>query len=750
MGTEGIDLKKRIFCMILALALILGLAPGVLAAEAGDGTKTITAQPSAAAADAPAALPEHEPLKNVTGAEPEDVVTYETPKVACVFFTGRNYPPDYYTSIEDAFNAACKAIASGGITVQLLDSVEMHGDFSLTAQSAITLDLNGHTIRGAKLKLGQGTTTPYALHIADSTTGQGGAIDEIVLCSYYCDLYLDGAVSTTIKQLTFETTDNVRVKLTQGHVAKWYFGPNEQPYANFLASGSLFYAYEDGVLGELLDVSKYNQYGNQGKMVAVRCPHESVQFDATANRYLCNVCKTSVSSGAMLIKADGSSTYYADQTAALAAAQGSSGSMLKLLGDFGDCTISKGNFTLDLNGKKIAADSAPVLEVTGTADVKLINTSESQSELLTTTRYNPSYTVKVGSADAKLQIGNTDGTGCAIWVRTPVSGQSLLLENGTLKLYGGKFSGVEITKSGATLFDLLPNGRAFKNADNTVLVDLSAQQYPNRYWGIFHVVSHTCTFTDGKCTDCGRPCTHPNVRPSGICNDCGQNHLNFKLILPDGTAQFFLLYNDAVSEAQKLENSSCTLTVLHADLGLGDKEPIATDNCSFTLDLNGRNLGGGALLFPLTGSNQNITIKNSGAAATLSAGTFVSMGSGSTVTIDSNNITFQIKGRDDRKGTLIKFAENAENEMKVIINGGTYEKDTNSTTNFALLDIDQAKASVEINGGTFEEIVYVSNGGKLNVSGNESNPQFGELRVEKGAGSVKLSGGCYKEIYYGG
>ena len=737
--------------MILALALILGLAPGVLAAEAGDGTKTIAAQPSAAAADAPAALPEHEPLKNVTGAEPEDVVTHETSKVASVSFPGTYLSTDYYTSIEDAFNAACAAFSAGGITVQLLDSVEMRGDFSLTAQSAITLDLNGHTIRGAKLKLGQGTTKPYALHIADSTTGQGGAIDEIVLCSYYCDLYLDGAVSTTIKQLTFETTDNVRVKLTQGHVAKWYFGPNEQPYANFLASGSLFYAYEDGVLGELLDVSKYNQYGNQGKMVAVRCPHESVQFDATANRYLCNVCKTSVSSGAMLIKADGTSKYYADQTAALAAAQGSSGSMLKLLGDFGDCTISKGNFTLDLNGKKIAADSAPVLEVTGTADIKLINTSESQSELSTTTRYNPSYTVKVGSADAKLQIGNTDGTGCAIWVRTPVNGQSLLLENGTLKLYGGKFSGVEITKPGTTLFDLLPNGRAFKNADNTALVDLSAQQYPNRYWGIFHVVSHPCTFTSsGKCA-CGRPCTHPNVRPSGICNDCGQNHLNFKLILPDGTAQFFLLYNDAVSEAQKLENSSCTLTVLHADLGLGDKEPIATDNCSFTLDLNGRNLGGGALLFPLTGSNQHITIKNSGAAATLSAGTLVSMGSGSTVTFDGSNITFEIQGTTDVAGTMVDFAADATAKMKVVINGGTYKRHNRSTDNLRLLDIDQPNASVEINAGTFQEIVYVSNGGALRVAGDSSNPKFEKvLRIEGATADVKLSGGCYKEIYYGG
>lgn len=779
MVTEGIDLKKRIFCMILALALILGLAPGVLAAETGDGTKTITAQPSAAAADAPAALPEHEPLKNVTGAEPEDVVTYETPKVACVFFTGRNYPPDYYTSIEDAFNAACKAIASGGITVQLLDDVTMLGDFSLTAQFPITLDLNGHTIRGAKLKLGQGTTTPYALHIADSTTGQGGAIDEIVLCSYYCDLYLDGAVSTTINKITFDTTQSVKVEWAQGYVAEWSFGTNNSAsFLSFLASGSHYYAYEDGQLGQRLDNSKneYETYGSQGKMAAVRCPHETVHFDITSSCYVCDLCNLAVREGALLTKADGTSKYYADQTAALAAAQASADSTLKLLGDFvGQITLSTGNFTLDLNGRKLSSTDYPTLKLTGTANLTLINTSDTQAEILCSSSDGSACTAAVDGADAHLQVGNTDGTNKNIRFGAPKSGPGLRVIDGTVRLYGGQYSGIQVTKTGGKLLDLLPNGWALADHTGTTIVDLSDPSQSTKNFGTLFVVTHPCNFTSsGKCA-CGRPCTHPNVRPSGICDDCGQNHLNFKLILLDGTAQFFLLYNDAVKEAQKLENSGCTLTVLHADLGLGDKEPIATDNCSFTLDLNGYNLNGGVLLFPLTGKNQNITIRNSGAAATLSAGTFVSMSSGSTVTFDGSNITFEIQGTTDVTGTMVEFAADATAEMKVVINGGAYEKDANSTDNFRLLDIDRPNASVEINAGVFTQSVYVSNGGKLRVTGgtfgnddtryavnvsnggtlrvagDSSNPKFEKvLRIEDATADVKLSGGRYKEIYYGG
>ena len=755
MGTEGVDLKKRIFCMILALALILGLAPGVLAAETGDGTETITAQPSAAAADAPAALPEHEPLKNVTGAEPEDVVTHETSKVASVSFPGTYLSTDYYTSIEDAFNAACKAIAPGGITVQLLDSVEMRGDFSLTAQSAITLDLNGHTLSGAKLKLGQGTTMPYALNIKDSAAG-GGAIGEIMLCGNACDLYLDGAVSTTINKITFDTTQSVKVEWAQGYVAEWSFGTNNSAsFLSFLASGSHYYAYEDGKLGQRLDYNKneYETYGSQGKMAAVRCPHETVHFDITSSCYVCDLCNLAVREGALLTKADGTSKYYADQTAALAAAQGNSGSTLKLLGDWSgqQFAATSGTFTLDLNGKKLydrtSGGSYPVLLVNGTANLTLINTADTQAQVLCYSPSSIARAIEINSANARLQVGNTDGSASNIDVPHYRSAAALYVTDGTVRLYGGRLGSAKITKTDGMLIDLLPDGRAFSaDANGTQIIDLSNKN-PKEYWSSLYVVSHTCNFTEtGKCA-CGRPCTHPSIDSDGKCTICEQGGLAYRLTLADGTIEFYDSYVPALTAAQ--EHTSSRLSLMVAGREANGLDQIATDNCDFTFDLNGYNFGGGATLFTLAGANQKVTITNSGKAATLWAGTLVSVGSGNTVTINGNNITFQIKANTQRDGTLIDFAADATAEMKVIINGGTYEKDENSTDNFRLLDIDRPNASVEIRGGTFAETVYVSNGGTLRVSGNESNPEFKrELWIEKDAGSVKLSGGRYTNIRY--
>ena len=758
MVTEGIDLKKRIFCMILALALVLGMTPGVLAAETGDGTETVTAQPSAAAADAPAALPEHEPLKNVTEDTTENVATFETPYVARVFATNGYYTPTDCASIEEAF-AAVKT-ATEAMTIQLLANVTMLSDFSLNSSYAITLDLNGHTISGAKLKLGQGTITSYALYIIDSTTGQGGAIDEIELCSYYCDLYLDGAVSTTIKKLTFATTLSVKFEWAQGYVAEWSFDSSYSPsFLGYLASGSLYYLYENDQLVRMLDYNKneYETYGMQCKMAAVHCPHENIEL--FNGDYRCSLCNYPISGGALLTKADGTSVYYAGQTEALAAAQGSSGSTLKLLSDWSgqQFAATSGTFTLDLNGKKLydrtSGGSYPVLLVNGTANLTLINTSDTQAEILCSSPSSIAYTASVDGANARLQVGNTDGTNGNIKFTWPKSGPGLRVKDGTVRLYGGQYVGIQVAKAGGKLLDLLPDGRALAtDAEGTTIVDLSVPSQSTQYLNTLFVVSHTCTFTStGKCA-CGRPCTHPNVSDSGVCQDCSQNHLNFKLTLPDDTAQFFLRYNDAVREAQKPENSGCILTVLHRDIGLGDKEPIETNNWSFTLDLNGRNLYGGVLLFPLTGSNQHITITNSSTTTpvTLSAGTLVSMSSGSTVTFDDSNITFEIQSTSQATGTLVDFAADATAEMKVVINGGTYQKHSRSTANVRLLDIDQPNASVEINAGTFEENVYVSNGGKLCVSGNESNPQFRELRVENATADVKLSGGRYTNIRYDG
>lgn len=769
MGTEGVDLKKRIFCMILALALILGLAPGVLAAEAGDGTKTITAQPSAAAADAPAALPEQEPLKNVTANAAGNVATVR-PTV------GHDEPVGYST-IEAAF-AAVKT-ATEPKTIQLLDNVTLTGAFDLQSGHAITLDLNGHSLNGC-LKIGQTSGTQSVLYIKDSTGG--GSISKVEVYTYG-ELYLDGAVSTTIEALSFETSFAGKVSLTQGRVARWSFNNNTATYLSCLASGSIYYAYENGTLGKILEASEYEQYARDGKMAAKRCPHDGEITHLDTGAYKCGICNALINPVAQLTDAEGSSTYYMDRSTALTAAQASGGT-LKLLDDWSgqQFAATSGTFTLDLNGKRLydrtSGGSYPVLLVDGTANLTLINTADTQAEVLCYSRYwgsdsDLAYTAAVDSANAHLQVGNTDGTNENIRFGAPLSGPGLRVIDGTVRLYGGQYSGIQVTKTGGKLLDLLPNGWALADHTGTTIVDLSDPSQSTKNFGTLFVVTHPCNFTSsGKCA-CGRPCTHPSIDSDGKCTICEQGGLAFKLTLADGTVQFFDSYQDALAEAQKPANAGCTLAVMVTTLELTAQIPVTEDNCDFTFDLNGYNLNGGVLLFPLTGKNQNITIRNSGAAATLSAGTFVSMSSGSTVTFDGSNITFEIQGTTDVTGTMVEFAADATAEMRVVINGGTYEKDENSTDNFRLLDIDRPNASVEIRGGTFTEIVYVSNGGQLRVtggtfgnddtryavnvsnggtlrvSGNESNPEFKrELWIEKDAGSVKLSGGRYTNIRY--
>lgn len=762
MVTEGIDLKKRIFCMILALALILGLAPGVLAAETGDGTKTITAQPSAAAADAPAALPEQEPLKNVT--------TYAAGNVARL---QQGYINQEFETLGLALGAAMTGSGDATVTligsettVPVVEDVEGGGSIDIQSANEITLDLNGHELNGC-LKIGQTSGTQSVLYIKDSATG--GSISKVEVYTYG-ELYLDGAVSTMIGELVVKDSYGGKVKLTQGYVKQWSFNYDNESitFLSCLASGSCYHLYEDGQLGRILDNSKneYETYGRQGKMAAVRCPHDGEITHLDTGAYKCGICKALINPVAQLTDAEGSSTYYMDRNKALTAAQASADSTLKLLGDFvGQITLESGNFTLDLNGKKLSSDTYPTLKLTGTANLTLINSANSTAKVSCSTAAGYAHAIEVNGAGVKLQIGSADGTGGLIDLANSRSCYSLRVFDGTVKLYSGYYSRIGTPKANTTVLDLLPEGRAFamnENENDPDIVDLSdpKEEPLNDYLLTSYVVKHTCTFTNGKCTACGRPCTHPSFDEDGYCTGCG-NNFTATLTTKDGTRQVFGSLLTAIAEAEKAKNKRCTVALLHS-VGFGSEDSfnISVNGCEFTFDLNGRSLGGGIMLFKLTGSNQHITIKNSGAAATLSAGTLVSMGSGSTVTFESENITFEIKGSStaagEQAGTLVKFAEDAENEMQVNINGGTYIRTSTVTGN--VLDIDQPKASVTITKGTFGDennytlyAVYVSNGGTLRVSGDKSNPEFKrELRIGEDAGSVQLSGGRYTNIRYDG
>ena len=751
MVTEGVDLKKRIFCMILALALILGLAPGVLAAEAGDGTETITAQPSAAqAADGPAALPEQEPLKNVTANAAGNVARLR-----------QGNTDQEHATLGAALGAAMTG--SGDATVTLIGSnatvpvvpdVEGGGSIDIQSANEITLDLNGHSVTG-DLKIG--TISAGTLKITDDQPN--GRIENITV-NPYGRLFVDAQVSTAIGYLYYDSskaTTSAEVKLTQCNVEHWQFGSSSPSYESFLASGSSYHKYENDTVGDALSGAELQIYAQNGNTLAVvPCAHPSGTLIGPSI-YRCDTCGKTFNTGAALDNGT-ALVHYNDLLTALAAAQSSPNSTVYLMETVtltADLVITGGPFTLDTRGYQMTFKNSAKLLIQDGADLTLINTSPNGWKSEFTAEGSELIRVTGG----RLQIGRVNDADSKLQF-SAAGGSALAVAGGTAKLYRGQFN--KITTSDP--LGLLPeDGAALSTLEDEAYVGVAINlSNPGEALnGTVYAVAHTHTFDRSGTCICGKPCTHPSFDGDGYCTGCGKNFT--ATLTKDGTSRAFDTLSGAIAEAQKSENKGCTVTLLQTvDLGSSNALEVAGSGCEFTFDLNGRSLGGGIMLFKLTGNDQKLTFKNSSAERSwLSAGTVVSMSSGSTVTFESENITFEIKGSStaagERAGTLVKFAEDAENEMQVNINGGTYIRTSTVTGN--VLDIDQPKASVTITKGTFGDAnnyytryaVYVSNGGALRVAGNESNPKFEKvLRIEGATADVKLSGGRYKEIYYGG
>ena len=68
------------------------------------------------------------------------------------------------------------------------------------------------------------------------------------------------------------------------------------------------------------------------------------------------------------------------------------------------------------------------------------------------------------------------------------------------------------------------------------------------------------SFTDGVCTICGSACKHTNISDDGLCQACGLQH-TASLSL-NGSTSFYANIADAFAEAQKPENSGCTVKLL--------------------------------------------------------------------------------------------------------------------------------------------------------------------------------------------
>ena len=473
--------------------------------------------------------------------------------------------------------------------------------------------------------------------------------------------------------------------------------------------------------------------------------------------------------------------YYTSVYEALNAAQDKSGCTVQMLSDAetNRITLSKGNFTLDLNGYTLKASSDLTFLISDHAHITLVNTDSSKLAKVLSNAYSPKafevtgtdaqLTIGTSAADSNIQFiakssavdqsevfgyggevlaggtltvygGSFQGKNAGLWIHdngiaqcsvniyngvfeaTGTDGVGLLMENGgSAKLYGGEFHG--ITPSGNRL-DLLTDRSALSTTDSEGgIFDLSNSE--NSLAGKIYAVLHTHDFrtSTSKCK-CGLPCTHSNINTeTGICSDCYQRAGSVKLT-KGSSVMFYNSLPAAVSEAAKYENAGSTVTLLtdFADLD-NDNQLTLGWHSDVTLDLNGKKLDMSGVLFNLAGADGKLTVVNTAAtrAEVNVIGAFYFGQTGTSVTIgrpdgSESNIDFISR-------TLVGFKENKQNpyQMTLTIYGGEYYGGS------FVLDIETVGATVNIHGGKLSFSngggIYLKGGGQLSLFGGE----FGEI-----------------------
>ena len=145
---------------------------------------------------------------------------------------------------------------------------------------------------------------------------------------------------------------------------------------------------------------------------------------------------------------------------------------------------------------------------------------------------------------------------------------------GTASINGGTFE-AGLYNNGGTCLDILAPGYAFKKEDGTVINASDKNVIEDKV----QVVSHPCTYKDGKC-DCGRVCDHEgNIdKDTGLCKNCKEQVYRAKV----GENMYSTL-EEAVSAVE----TGQTVTLLVDGDSLTDAQ---TQTKNFTLDLNGKTM----------------------------------------------------------------------------------------------------------------------------------------------------------------
>ena len=169
--------------------------------------------------------------------------------------------------------------------------------------------------------------------------------------------------------------------------------------------------------------------------------------------------------------------------------------------------------------------------------------------------------------------------------------------HGKTQLQGGTFQGGIQVEPGEQALDLLADGYAFADADSSEVLNVSDVRIWDRN---VKVVEHTCSYTNGKCRQCGRVCDHEGkVDSNGYCTRCQALVEAFEI----GGKRYTSLEN-ALAAAKDGD----TIT-LRGPLEIENKEPIEISK-NIILNLHGFTLSKSAENALLRILDSNVAIIN--------------------------------------------------------------------------------------------------------------------------------------------
>lgn len=341
------------------------------------------------------------------------------------------------TKYEDVKSAVAAAKQEAGCTVKIIaegNQLQLaHGIYlDTTGDDAVTFDLNGHSLGGYPLNIG-GSNHSGKVNIIDSSNGNG-AIGIAVRDNG--DVTFNGATATSCLQLE---AYGGSLKFNGGNIRAFNLN-NGITCKDFLPENYCYYYYSIGSdLSRPIKLADVTNAINAGNYVAVgACEHQSAADGA------CEYCGASIQ--ALVTTANNKTTGYATLEEAINAAKENSGSTVKLTGNVNhtgsSIEIEKGTFTIDLNGQTLSYDGLnlgmitnTLINLTGPADVTIINSAETTAYAKITGEDTHSM-LKVSNENAKLTIGQKDA---ANKLNFRANTNDIWAYSGSVVIYGGTF-----------------------------------------------------------------------------------------------------------------------------------------------------------------------------------------------------------------------------------------------------------------------------------------------------------------------